>query len=225
MNQQTYGQSGAAAGPISGADSRAIFAQTMFLVAVTVAFAAAGAWLARDASSGVVLPAYIGSFGILIGMRFARRTRSGSLGMGLLFGFGLLLGIAIGPTLAVYARSPDGPTILWQACLLTGLFVAGFGCAGYATKRDLAPAMRVAFFALIGLIVAGFILAFVSMPAINIVWSLVALAVFSVFTMFYFQRLRTAGEEDVVMLAMGIFITIFNIFLIILQLMGGGGRR
>ena len=74
--------------------------------------------------------------------------------MGLLFGFGLLLGVAIGPTIANYAKQPNGATIIWQAVLLTGLFIACFGTVGYATKRDLGPLMRVAMFGLLGLLIA-----------------------------------------------------------------------
>jgi len=221
LDQQAWGTPGAGARPISGVDSRAIFAQTMFLVAITAVFTAAGAYVGRDASGGAAILAYIAAFGLMMGMSFARKAQRGSLGMGLLFGFGLLLGVAVGPTLAQYAHSPNGPTILWQAAALTALFVAGFGAVGYATKRDLAPAMRIAFFALLGLIVIGFLAIFISIPAINMIWSIVGLAVFSVFTMYYFQRIHSAGEDDVIMLAMGIFLAIFNIFLIMLRLLGG----
>jgi FtsH-binding integral membrane protein len=224
LDHEAFGAPGATAQPIANVDSRAIFGQTMFLVAVTAIFCGVGAWLARDAAGGVALLAYLGAFGVMLGMSFARKAQNGSLGMGLLFGFGLLLGIAIGPTLAIYAHQPNGATILWQAAALTGLFIAGFGAVGMATKRDLAPLMRIAFFALLGLIVVGFVLVFVNIPGANMAWSILGLAIFSVFTMYDFQRIRRAGEGDVVMLAMGIFLDIFNVFLLMLNLLGGGRR-
>jgi FtsH-binding integral membrane protein len=222
--QRAWGGANTAAGSVGAVDTRAIFAQTMFLVAVTAIFAAAGAYIARDATMGVAMLGYIGAFGIMIGMNVARKSRVGSLGMGLLFGFGLLLGVAIGPTLANYAKSPTGATILWEAAALTGLFIAGFGAAGFATKRDLAPLMRIAFFGLLALIVAGFVMIFVRIPAANMVWSIAGLAIFSVFTMYDFQRIRRAGEDDVVLLSMSIFLDIFNVFLLMLNLLGGGRR-
>jgi FtsH-binding integral membrane protein len=221
LNEQTWNAPGANARPMSGVDTRAIFGQTMFLVAVTAGFSAGGAYLARDASNGTALLAYIGAFALMMGMSFARKAQRGSLGMGLLFGFGLLLGVAVGPTLASYARAPNGPTILWQAAALTGLFIAGCGCVGYATKRDLAPLARIAMFAMLGLFALLIVAIFITIPAVNLIWSVVGLAVFSVFTMYYFQRLHHAGEDDVIMLAMGIFLAIFNIFLILLRLLGG----
>ena len=67
-------------------------------------------------------------------MRFAVR-RSLQLTVGLLGAFGLLIGLAVAPTLAYYASAD--PRAVWQAGVATALFIAGFGAAGYATRRDL----------------------------------------------------------------------------------------
>ena len=71
---------------------------------------------------------------------------------------------------------------------------------------------------------AGFVLIFVRIPAANIAWSVIGLAIFSIFTMYDFQRIRRSGEGDVVMLSMSIFLDIFNVFLLLLNLLGGGRR-
>jgi FtsH-binding integral membrane protein len=228
LDQQTWGTPEPVASPVGAVDSRAIFGQTMFLVAITSVFAALGAWVARDATGGVAFMAYIGAFGVMIGMNVARKARNGSLGMGLLFGFGLLLGIAIAPTIAVYAKQPQGAAMIWQAVLLTGLFIACFGTIGWATKRDLAPAARIAFFGLAGLLVVaivGMLFFGSAFSGIYTGWMFLVLGAFTIFTMYDFQRMRRAGQDDVVMLAMSIFLDIFNVFLIILSLLGGGGRR
>lgn len=201
-----------------------VFAQTMFLVAATLGFAAAGAYVARDISFGWAIAAWIGSFALLIALNFVRRQRATGLAMGLLFGFGALLGVAIAPTLAEYASTADGAMIIAQAAGLTALFVAGFGAWGYATSRDLAPAARFAFFALLGLIVVGIVAIFVTIPAFNLIWSIVGLAVFAIFTAYDFQRLRRAGEDEVVILAASIFLDVFNVFLFFLNLLGGSSR-
>jgi FtsH-binding integral membrane protein len=224
VDQQAWGVPGASARPLSGVDTRAIFGQTMFLVAVTSGFAAGGAYVGRNLSGVGTIFAFIAAFGLMFGMMGVRKARNGSLGMGLLFGFGLLLGVAVGPALESYAHAPNGATILWQAATLTGLFIAGFGCVGYAIKRDLAPFARIAMFGLLGLILVGFLAIFISIPSFARVWSIVGLAIFSVFTMYDFQRIHRAGEDDVIMLAMSIFLDVFNVFLFMLQLLGGGRR-
>lgn len=132
-----------------------LFAQTMGYVAATAALFSAGAWLGRDLTGGVGIAAFIAAFAVLFGMRFAAQ-RSVPLTVGLLGAFGLLVGLAVAPTIAYYG-SMD-PRALWQAGGATALFIAGFGAAGYATRRDLAPLARVCFWALVALIVAGIVL-------------------------------------------------------------------
>ncbi len=59
---------------------------------------------------------------------------------GILLGLGLLLGLAVAPVLAVYARSE--PSVLWQAASATAAFVGALGSYGYATRRDLSSWVR-----------------------------------------------------------------------------------
>ena len=75
-----------------------LLGQTMGLVAVTAGFFAVGAYLGRDSSGGWAILWYIAAFAALIGMNFAVQ-RSEQLAVGLLFGFGLLFGLAVAPTI------------------------------------------------------------------------------------------------------------------------------
>src|SRR3954470_20238290 len=115
-------------------ESRALFGQTMGLVAVTTGFFALGAYLGRDLSRGWGIVLFIASFALLIGLNYAAQ-RSEQLAIGFLFGFGTLIGLATAPTIAYYAET--NPQSVWQAGGATALFIAGFGAAGYATRRDL----------------------------------------------------------------------------------------
>jgi FtsH-binding integral membrane protein len=119
-----------------------LFAQTMGYVAGTAALFALGAWAGHKMTGGLGIVAYIAAFAALIGMRFAARTSLG-LTVGLLGAFGLLIGLAVGPTVAYYASAD--PRAVWEAGGATALFIAGFGAAGYATRRDLAVVARVCF--------------------------------------------------------------------------------
>ena len=62
---------------------------------------------------------------------------------------------------------------------------------------------------------------FVSIPSANIIYCVLGLVIFAVWTAFDFQRLRRAQEQDAVMLAVSIYLDIFNVFLLILSLLGG----
>jgi FtsH-binding integral membrane protein len=133
----------------------------MGLVACTAGCFALGAYLGRHLSGAVVIVGYIAAFACLIGMRFAVRA-GGSLTTVLLLAFGLLIGVAVAPTLLSYGATD--PRALWQAGGATALFIAGFGAAGYVSRRDLAPLARVCFVELLGPIVFGIVLVFVSIP-------------------------------------------------------------
>jgi modulator of FtsH protease len=140
----------------------------------------------------------------------------------LLFAFGLLLGVSVSMTINYY--SVTDPTAVRQAFGATALTVAGLGSAGYAIRKDLSYLYRLAFFLLLGLIVAGIVLIFVRIPAAYTVYALAGLAIFGLYTVIDFNRLRRAGNEEAIPLAASIFLDVFNIFLFFLTLFGGGGR-
>src|SRR6202161_1866522 len=144
----TYQRMGTAA----RGQAHTLFAQTMGYVAMTAALFALGAWAGHNLTGGVGIIAFIAAFACLIGMRFAAK-RSTELTIGLLGAFGLLIGLAVAPTVAYYG-SMD-PRALWEAGGATALFIAGFGAAGYATRRDLTAIAMLSFLALPALIVVG----------------------------------------------------------------------
>ena len=207
-------------GTTARSQTHALFGQTMGYVALTAALFALGAWAGHNLTGGVGIIAFIAAFACLIGMRFAAK-RSTELTIGLLGAFGLLIGLAVAPTVAYYG-SMD-PRALWEAGGATALFIAGFGIAGYATRRDLTALARVSFWALLALIVVGIVLIFVHIPGGDLVYSILGLVIFAGFTMFDFQRLRT--NQDITsapFLAASIFLDILNVFLFFLAIFSGG---
>jgi FtsH-binding integral membrane protein len=202
--------------------AHALFSQTMGYVAFTAALFAAGAWLGRDLTGGVGIVAFIAAIAALFGMRFAAK-RSVPLTTGLLAAFGLLIGLAVAPTISYYG-SMD-PRALWEAGGATALFIAGFGAAGYATRRDLAPLARVCFWALVALIVFGIVAIFINIPGSGLVYSVLGLVIFAGFTMFDFQRLRTNTDvNSAPLLAASIFLDVLNVFLFFLEIFSGQER-
>jgi FtsH-binding integral membrane protein len=203
-------------GKASRGQAHTLFAQTMGYVAGTAALFALGAWLGRDLAGGAGIVAFIAAFAALIGMRFAARRNTG-LTVGLLGVFGLLIGVAVAPVIAVYASAD--PRAVWEAGGATALFIAGLGSAGYATRRDLTAIARVSFWALLALILAGLVLTFVNIPGAALAYSVLGLVIFAGFTMFDFQRLRRSTDVAAApLLAASIFLDILNVFLFFLEI-------
>ncbi|KUL22668.1 Bax inhibitor-1/YccA family protein [Actinoplanes awajinensis] len=203
-------------------EGHTLFARTMGYVSATTGLFALGAYLGRNLPGGVAFLAYLAAFAALIAMQFTVR-RSPQATVALLAAFGLLMGVAVAPTLVYYASTD--PQALWQAGAATALFVAGFGAAGFATRRDLTALARICFWALVALIVFGIVLIFVNIPNGALIYSVLGLVIFAGFIMFDFQRLRRSSDvASAPLLAASIFLDILNVFLFFLRIFRGGNR-
>jgi modulator of FtsH protease len=216
----TYDQLALGGAAVTRDRTRAVFGQVMGLVALTVGCTALGAYIGRNLTGGTGLALFIAALACVFGLNFASSRGHEQLAIGLLFGLGLLLGMAVGPVLAVYAKAQ--PAVLWQAAGATGAFVGALGAYGYATRRDLSSWARTLFWALLALIAFGIVGLFVAIPHGNIIYAVAGLAIFGAFTIFDFNRLRRASMASAVPIAAGIFLDIFNVFLFMLRLLGGG---
>ncbi len=221
----TYEELGFGRGAVATRDSaRAVFGQVMGLVAFTCGFAALGAYVARNMTGGSGFIFFIGAFACIFALNFAAARGREQLAIALLFGVGLLLGMAVSPVLVYYAKA--NPGVLYQAAGATAVFVGGLGAYGYATRRDLSSWARTLFWSLLALLGFGLIAMFVAIPHANVIYCVAGLAIFGGFTIFDFNRLRrTNTTMAAAPIAAGIFLDIFNVFLFFLSLFGGGSSR
>ena len=197
-------------------ESHALFGQTMGFVALTTAFFALGAYLGRDMAYQWGWLWFILALVCLIGLNVAAQ-RSEQLAVTVLLAFGLVMGLATAPTIAYYAST--NPQAVWQAGGATALFIAGFGAAGYATRRDLSNLARLLFFALLALIIFGIVTIFVRIPNGDLIYSVLGLIIFVGFTLIDFQRLRrTRDIRAAPLLAASIFLDVLNVFLFFLNI-------
>jgi uncharacterized protein len=207
---------------ITGDRARSVFGQVMGLVAFTMAFAAFGAYIARDLSGGTGFLFFILAFGCIFGLNIATSRGREQLAIVLLFAMGLLLGMFVAPILNYYAHTQPG--VVYQAAGTTALFVAVMGGIGYTTQRDLTPLARALLIPFIVVLVFGLIATFVAIPNSNVIYCVAMLVIFAGFTAFDFNRLARAGNHySPVPIAASIFLDIFNVFLLLLSLLGGGG--
>lgn len=196
--------------------TRTLFGQVMALVALTVGFATLGVYGAHEMGGASWFIAWILALGCLVGLNVANARGSYSLALVLLCAFGLLLGASVSVTINYY--SATDPTAVRQAFGATALFVGGLGAAGYATRRDLSFLYRFLFWLLLALIVAGIVLIFVRISALYTAYAIVGLVIFGGYVLVDFNRLRRAGQDEAIPLAAGIFLDVFNIFLLFLRL-------
>jgi modulator of FtsH protease len=206
---------------ISREEAGRLLGHTMGLVAVTVGLFALGAYFGRDTSAGWAICWFLVAVAALLAMNVAA-SRSEQLAVGLLFGFGLTLGLAVAPSVAHYVG--EDPRAVWLAGGATALFMAGFGVAGYLIRRDLAPLARVLLWALIALIIFGIVSVFAEIPGGALIYAVGGLVIFAGLTAYDFQRLRRTDDiRTAPLLAASIFLDILNVFLLFLSIFGGDG--
>jgi uncharacterized protein len=92
---------------------------------------------------------------------------------------------------------------------------------GYATRRDLSSWARALFWALLGLIAFGIVAIFAALPGENVIYAVAGIVIFGAYTIFDSNRLRRSTPEAAVPIAAGIFLDVFNVFLLALELFSG----
>jgi modulator of FtsH protease len=194
-----------------------LFGQVMFLVGLAIGFLALGSLIGRDLQYGTARILGFVAIGMLFAQSFAASLRRGAVGIGWLFGLALILGLSLGPVLSFYAKSD--PATVTQAAGGTALITLGMGAYGLSTSKDLARWIRPLCFAMLGLFAISLLLLLFGAGG-NPILSLAVLAVSSALLIVDFNYVRRhATEDDVIWLATGIFVSIVNIFLSLLNLL------
>jgi len=206
----------------SGATARtqtsALLGQVMFLVAVALGFMTIGAWVGQDLGQGTAFILFLVAFGMLIAQSFVERLRVGTFAIGWLYAIALLLGLGIGPTIGYFLEN-DG-AVVTQAAGGTALIVLGMGATGFAMSKDLAKWMRPLTFIILGLVAISWVMLIFSSGGNPILSAGIAI-VSALLIMVDFNYLRKHGtKDDAVWLATGIFVSIVNIFLSLLNIFG-----
>ncbi len=196
----------------------AILGQVLFLVAVAMGFAVAGTFMGRELSEGAARACSFAGLGMLIVTWFVDAVRRGPLGIGWLCGLSLLIGLGLGPVIGYLAEV--NPGAISTAAGLTALTVLGMGAAGFVFSKDTVGFMKPLSYLLLGAVAISLIgLVFGGLGALSPVLSIVIIVASALLILVDFNYIRKhATENDVVWLATGIFVSIVNIFLSILNL-------
>jgi modulator of FtsH protease len=204
-------------------DRPAILGKVMGLVGFAFLFTAGGAVIGRTLGPGAFLISIVGSIGTLIALQFLRERAP--LNLALLYAFATFEGMALGLILEAYVARGLGGVVL-NAAATTAAVTLAAGAYGYTTKRDLTGLGGILFVGLIGVVVASLIGLFVQLPLLYIGISAVAAVLFTGFLVFDLNRVansRGATEGHAILLAVSVYLDIFNLFLALLRLFGFAG--
>jgi modulator of FtsH protease len=168
------------------------------------------------------LPGLIIVFALIFGISFARK-RSPGLALGLFLALTYFMGWQIGPLIQHYIHN-FGTGLVFNAAATTGAGMAVMGCIAYLFNINYRRVSGIAFAALLGLIVVGILSMFFHFLSPD-TYSWLTLGIFSLLVVADFARIRAGGDgQSAVSLSLSIYLDAINIFLAVLQLMGGRRR-
>ena len=120
----------------------------------------------------------------------------------------------------------NGASLIGLAFGGTASIFAVMATVAATTKRDLSKMGKFLFIGMIMLLVAMIANIFLQIPALMIVLSLIAIAIFSAYMLYDINRVITGGETNYITATLAIYLDVYNVFVNLLALLGifGGDR-
>jgi FtsH-binding integral membrane protein len=169
------------------------------------------------------LPGMLIVLALVFGITFTRKA-SPALALGLFLTLTYFMGWEIGPIIQHYIRT-FGPGLVFNAAATTGAGMAVMGCVAYLFNINYRRIAGIGFAALLLLLIAGIASMFFHFLTPD-TYSWLTLGVFALLTVGDFARIRAGGDgRSAVSLSLSIYLDAINIFLAVLQLMGGRRRN
>jgi modulator of FtsH protease len=196
-----------------------VLRNTYGLLALTLAFSGIVAYVAQQMNVG-----YPNIFVVLIGFYglFFLTAKLRNSGWGLLSTFALtgFMGYTLGPILNLYLGMSNGAEVVGTALAMTALVFFGLSAYVLTTRKDmsfLSGFIIAGFFVLLGAMVAGF---FIQIPGLQLAISAGFVLFASATILFQTSAIIHGGERNYIMATISLYVSIYNLFVSLLQLVG-----
>jgi len=207
--------------PLVGADAAKVLKNTYMLLGMTVAFSAVVAYLSMGMPRPGILITLVGFYGLFFLTAKLRNSPWGIVSTFALTGF---MGYTLGPIIGMFAGAGAMPVVANALGLTAFVF---FGLSAYAliTRKDfqfLAGFLTAGFFVLIGAMLLSF---FTNIPGLQLAISAGFVLFSSAAILYETGNIIHGGERNYVMATIGLYVSIYNLFLSLLNLLmafGGG---
>ncbi len=196
-----------------------VLRNTYLLLSMTLLFSAvtAGLSMAFALPSPGIIVTLIGYFGLLF---LTTKLRNSGWGIASVFALTGFMGLTLGPIITRYLGMPGGSGVVMGAMGLTAVIFMGLSAYVLISKRDfsfmggfLAVGVLVAFVAGLGAI-------FFEIAALSVAVSAAFVLLMSGMILFETSNIIRGGETNYIMATVSLYITIFNLFTSLLQLLG-----
>lgn len=155
-----------------------------------------------------------------------RKNKDNVMGVVFLLAFTGFMGLWLSQMLAVALMFSNGGQLIATAAGGTALIFFSLASIATVTKRDFSFLGKFLFVGLIVTLVAMIANYFLQLPAMTIMISVVALAIFSAYILYDVQRIVNGGETNYITATLELYIDVYGVFVHLLNLlMIFAGRR
>ncbi|MBR7790972.1 Bax inhibitor-1/YccA family protein [Undibacterium sp. FT147W] len=203
----------------TASDSQKVLRNTYMLLSMTLLFSAltAGATIAFAIPGPGIFLTLIGYFGLLFATNKLRNSAWGIASVFALTGF---MGYTLDPILSHYLKMPGGTSIVMTAMGMTGLIFMGLSAYVLVSKRNFSFMGGFLMVGMIVALVASLGAIFFQIPALSMTISAVMVLLMSGMILFETSNIIHGGETNYIMATVNLYVTIFNLFTSLLQLLG-----
>jgi modulator of FtsH protease len=130
------------------------------------------------------------------------------------------MGLTLGPIISMYLSIPNGDQIVMTAMGGTGIIFLGLSGYALTTRKDFS---FLGGFLMVGILVAflaGIASMFFSMPGLSLAVSSMFILLMSGLILYQTSEIIHGGETNYIMATVTLFISIYNLFISLLQLLG-----
>jgi len=197
-----------------------VLKNTYMLLSATLVFSAlmAGLSIVLAVPSWMYLVSVV--VAMVLGIFVLPRTANAGTGIGMIFLITGLLGFGLGAILSMYLALPKGPQIIGTAFAGTGLIFLGLSGYALTSKRDFSFMGGFLFAGVMVVFIVAIANIFLGMPALSLAISGAIILLMSGFILFDTSRIINDGETNYIMATYGLYLSIFNIFISLLQILG-----
>jgi FtsH-binding integral membrane protein len=208
-----------------------VLRNTFWLLALSMLPTVLGAWIGVQMNfsflAGSPMLGFIAFMAIAFGFFYGiEKTKHSATGVLLLLAFTFFMGLMLSRLIGHVLNFSNGASLIMTAFGGTALVFATMASIATTTKRDFSGMSSWLFAGVIVILLAAVANIFLQMPALQIVISLVAVAIFSAYILFDVQRVVNGGETNYITATLAIYLDIYNVFANLLALLGiFGGER
>jgi len=204
-------------------EQQRVLRNTYLLLALTMVPTVIGAMIGINTASIIIqhpILSFILMLGGVMGLQFAiAANRNNGWGVVLLLGMTFLLGWFLGPLLSVALALKNGAQLVGVAAGGTGIVLFVMGAIATTTRKDFSFMGKFLFVGMIVLLLAMVANMFLQIPALALTISALVVVVFSLFLLHDLSRIVNGGETNYIMATTGVYMSLFNIFVNLLQLL------